>query len=169
MGRTAIAWGSAAAHNLAAYSQSELGFATHFNMYPEVQLPSPNGSLGHTRGQVNCAMARSKALINAGMPVYFVWNRKSHISNGTAKSVGSHSVSNTRCHGISVDDCAKTENLYTAYEAVLRPGTVPGLKTASYAVYRVLCRSQSAIKMPSKVAAGALVFKKSTDLMKQRT
>ena len=111
MGRTAIAWGSAAAHNLAAYSQSELGFATHFNMYPEVQLPSPNGSLGHTRGQVNCAMARSKALINAGMPVYFIWNRKSHISNGTAKSVGSHSVSNTRCHGISVDDCAKTENL----------------------------------------------------------
>ena len=92
-------------------------------MYPEVQLPSPNGSLGHTRGQVNCAMARSKALINAGMPVYFVWNRKSHISNGTAKSVGSHSVSNTRCHGISVDDCAKTENLYTPYEAVRGLGT----------------------------------------------
>ena len=80
MGRTAIAWGSASAHNLAAYSQSELGFATHFNMYPEVQLPSPNGSLGHTRGRVNCAVARSKALINAVMPVYFVWNKKSHIS-----------------------------------------------------------------------------------------
>ena len=110
---------------MAAYSQSELGFATHFNMYPEVQLPSPNGSLVHTRGQVNCAMARSKALINAVMPVYFVWNKKSHISNGTAKSVGSHSVS--------------------------RKETVPGLKTASYAVYRVLCRSQSAIKMPSKL------------------
>ena len=115
---------SASAHNLAAYCQSELGFATHFNMYPEVQLPSPNGSLGHTRGQVNCAMARSKALINAGMPVYFVWNRKSHISNRTAKSVGSHSVSTTRCHGISVDDCAKTENLYRSYEAVLRPELV---------------------------------------------
>jgi hypothetical protein len=125
MCRTAIAWGSASAHNLAAYSHSELGFAT--NMYPEVQLPSPNGSLGHTRGQVNCANARSKALINAGMPVYFVWNRKSHISNGTAKSVGSHSV-------------------------------VPGPRTASYGVYRVLCRSQSALKMPSKVAAGALTF-----------
>ena len=111
-----------------------------------------------TRGQVNCAMARSKALINAGMPVYFVWNRKSHISNGTAKSVGSHSVSNPRCHGISVDDCAKTENLYRSYVAVLRPSTVLGLKTASYDLYRVLCRSQSAIKMPSKVAAGALVF-----------
>ena len=158
MCRTAMAWGSAAAQNIAAYSQSELGFATHFNMYPEVQLPSPNGSLGHTRGQVNCAMARSKALINAGMPVYFVWNRKSHISNGTAKSVGSHSVSNTRCHGISVDDCAKTENLYSAYEAVRGPSMVLGPRTASYALYRVLCRSQSALKMPSKVAAGALVF-----------
>ena len=102
MGRTAIAWGSASAHNLAAYSQSEQGFATNFNMYPEVQLPPPNGSLGHTRGPMNCAMARSKALINAGMPVYFVWNKKSYISNGTEKSVGSDSVSNTRCHGISV-------------------------------------------------------------------
>ena len=70
MGRTTMAWGSAAAQNIAAYSQSELGFATHFNMYPEVQLPSPNGSLGHTRGQVNCAMARSKALIGAVMPVF---------------------------------------------------------------------------------------------------
>ena len=148
---------------MAAYSQSELGFATHFNMYPEVQLPSPNGSLGHTRGQVNCAMARSKALINAGMPVYFVWNRKSHISNGTAKSVGSHSVSNIRCHGISVDDCAKTENLYTAYgqpyEAVRGPGRAGSShRFVSYAVYRVLCRSQSALKMPSKVAAGALIL-----------
>ena len=92
-------------------------------MYPEVQLPSPNGSLGHTRGQVNCAMARSKALINAGMPVYFIWNRKSHISNGTAKSVGSHSVSNTRCHGISVDDCATTKILVWGFDAVSGPGT----------------------------------------------
>ena len=123
MCRTAMAWGSAAAQNIAAYSQSELGFATHFNMYPEVQLPSPNGSLGHTRGQVNCAMARSKALINAGMPVYFIWNRKSHISNGTAKSVGSHSVSNIRCHGISVEDCATTEILVWWFDAVSGPGT----------------------------------------------
>jgi hypothetical protein len=158
MGRTAIAWGSVSAHNLAAFSQSELGFATHFNMYPEVKLPSPNGSLGHTRGQVNCAMARSKAVINEGMPVYFIWNRKSHISNGTAKSVGSHSVSNPRCHGITVDDCAKTENLYSLFEAVPGPGMVPGPRTASNRLYRVLCRSQSAIKMPSKVAAGALVI-----------
>ena len=35
---------------------------------------------------------------------------------------------------------------------------VLGLITASYALYRVLCRSQSAIKMPSKVAAGTLIF-----------
>ena len=64
----------------------------------------------------------------------------------------------TTSDGISVDDCAKTENLYTAYEAVPGPSMVLGPRTASYAVYRVLCRSQSAIKMPSKVAAGALVF-----------
>jgi len=25
-------------------------------MNPEVQLPAPNGSLGHKRSQVNCAM-----------------------------------------------------------------------------------------------------------------
>jgi hypothetical protein len=74
MGRTAIAWGSTVAQNIAAYSHSELGFATHFNMYPEVQLPLPNGSLGHTRGPMNCAMARSEALINAVMPVYVIWN-----------------------------------------------------------------------------------------------
>ena len=127
MCRTAMAWGSAAAQNIAAYSQSELGFATNFNLYPEVQLPSPNGSLGHTRGQVNCAMARSKALINAGMPVYFVWNRKSHISNGTAKSVGSHSVSNTRSSGISVEDCDQTEILVTGFEAHLDRQPVPDM------------------------------------------
>ena len=86
----------------------------------EVQLPSPNGFLGHTRGQVNCAMARSKALINAGMPVYFVWNRKSHIANGTAKSVGSHNVSNSESGGVSVEDCDPTE--------------VPGPETASKAL-----------------------------------
>ena len=136
MGRTAIAWGSAAAHNLAAYSQSELGFATHFNMYPEVQLPSPNGSLGHTRGLVNCAVARSKALINAVMPVYFVWNKKSHISNGTAKSVGSHSVSNIRCHGVSVDDCAPTEIL------------VPGPGTASNRQTSISVVAQSSTETP---------------------
>ena len=124
MCRTAMAWGSAAAQNIAAYSQSELGFATNFNLYPEVQLPSPNGSLGHTRGQVNCAMARSKALINAGMPVYFVWNRKSHISNGTAKSVGSHSVSNTRSSGISVEDSDQIEIhvLVTVFDSSSGPG-----------------------------------------------
>jgi hypothetical protein len=125
-----MAWGSAAAQNIAAYSQSELGFATHFNMYPEVQLPSPNGSLGHTRGQVNCAMARSKALINAGMPVYLVWNRKSHIPNGTANSVGSHSVSNSESGGVSVDDCAPTEILVSAFDVVPGPGTVLGPGTA---------------------------------------
>ena len=111
MGRTVMAWGSIPAHNLATYSQYELGFASNFSIYPGMQLPSPNGSLGHTRGQMNCTKARSKALINAGMPVYFVWNRTSHITNCTAKSVGSHSVSNSESGGVSVDDCATTEIL----------------------------------------------------------
>jgi hypothetical protein len=62
-------------------------------------------------------MVRSKALINAVMPVYFVWYKKTHISNGTAKSVGSHSVSNTRSSGISVEDCDQTEILVTGFDS----------------------------------------------------
>ena len=158
MGRTAIAWGSASAHNLAAYSQSELGFATHFNMYPEVQLPSPNGSLGHTRGLVNCAVARSKALINAVMPVYFVWNKKSHISNGTAKSVGSHSVSNTRSSGISVEDCDQTEILVTRFESSSGPGSPCGPVDVSNLVTSILVHEIQPIKMPLSVAARRSFF-----------
>ena len=148
MCRTAMAWGSAAAQNIAAYSQSELGFATHFNMYPEVQLPSPNGSLGHTRGLVNCAVARSKALINAVMPVYFVWNKKSHISNGTAKSVGSHSVSNTRSSVISVEDCDQTEILVTGFDSSSGPGRLPRPVDASNTVTSILVHEIQPIKMP---------------------
>ena len=48
---------------------------------------------------------------------------KSHISNGTVKSVGSHSVSNIRCHGISVEDCATTKILACRFDAVSGPGT----------------------------------------------
>ena len=147
MGRTAIAWGSASAHNLAAYSQSELGFATHFNMYPEVQLPSPNGSLGHTRGQVNCAMARSKALINAGMPVYFVWNKKSHNSNGTAKSVGSHIVSKSRSSVISVEDCDQAEILVTGFESFSGPGRLPRPVDVSNPVTSILVHEIQPIKI----------------------
>ena len=33
MGRTAVAWGSITAHNLATYSQSELGFSSNFNIF----------------------------------------------------------------------------------------------------------------------------------------
>ena len=147
MCRTAMARGSAAAQNIAAYSQSELGFATHFNMYPEVQLPSPNGSLGHTRGLVNCAVARSKALINAVMPVYFVWNKKSHISNGTAKSVGSHSVSNTRSSGISVEDCDQTEILVTGFDSSSGPGRLPRPVDASNPVTSILVHEIQPIKI----------------------
>ena len=147
MCRTAMAWGSAEAQNIAAYSQSELGFATHFNLYPEVQLPSPNGSLGHTRGLVNCAVARSKALINAGMPVYFVWNKKSHISNGTAKSVGSHSVSNTISSVISVEDCDQTEILVTGFDSSSGPGRLPRPVDASNPVTSILVHEIQPIKI----------------------
>ena len=58
---------------------------------------------------------------------------------------------------ISVGDCAKTENLYSAFEAV--PGPAGYLsRTASYALYRFLCLSQSASKMYDFVAAGASIF-----------
>jgi hypothetical protein len=150
MGRTAIARGSASAHHLAAYAQSELGFATQFNMYPEVQLPSPNGSLGHKRDQVNCAMARSKALINAVMAVNFVWNRKSHISNGTAKSVGSHSVCNTRSSGISVDDCDQNEILVTMhrFDSSSGPAACAEHVDVSNLVTSILFHEIQPIKLP---------------------
>jgi hypothetical protein len=114
-------------------------------MYPEVQLPSPNGSLGHTRGQVNCAMARSKALIYAVMPVYLVWNKNSHIANGTANSVGAHSVSNTRSSGISVDDCDQTE---IRFESSSGPAACAGHVDVSNPVTSILVHEIQPIKMP---------------------
>jgi hypothetical protein len=117
-------------------------------MYPEVQLPSPNGSLGHTRDQVNCAMARSKALINVVMPVYFVWNRKSHISNETAKSVGAHSVSNTRSSGISVEDCDQNEILVTGFENSSGPAACARPVDVSNPVTCILVHEIQQIKMP---------------------
>jgi hypothetical protein len=161
MGRSAVAWRSITAHNLATYSQSELGFASNFNIYPGVQLPPPNGSLGYTRGQMNCAMARWKALINAVMPVYFAWNEKSHIPNGTAKSVESHSLSNSESGGVSVDDCAKTEILVCLFDAVPGPGTVPGPETASNRQTSISVMTTEPIKTPLKVAFSALKFSKS--------
>jgi hypothetical protein len=130
-------------------------------MYPEVQLPSPNGSLGHTRGLVNCAVARSKALINAVMPVYFVWNKKLHISYGTAKSVESHSLSKSESGGVSVDDCAPTEIRVSAFDAVPGPGTVPGPGIASNAETSISVMPTEPIKIPLKVAFSALTFSKS--------
>ena len=116
-------------------------------MYPEVQLPSPNGSLGHTRGQVNCAMARSKALINAAMPVYFVWNKKSHNSNGTAKSVGSHIVSKSRSSVISVEDCDQAEILVTGFESFSGPGRLPRPVDVSNPVTSILVHEIQPIKI----------------------
>ena len=51
----------------------------------------------------------------------------------------------TTSDGISVDDCAKTENLYRMDEAVLGPFLS---RTGSSILYRFPCLSQSASKMP---------------------
>ena len=67
-------------------------------------------------------------------------------------------VSDAVQHLHSVDDCAKTENLYSAFEAVLGPAGCFLSRTASYALYRFRCLSQSASKMYDFVAAGALIF-----------
>ena len=63
-------------------------------------------------------------------------------------------VSDVVQHLHSVDDCAKTENLYSVLEAVLGPAGC----TASSTLYRFLCLSQSASKMYDFVAAGAPFF-----------
>jgi hypothetical protein len=52
-------------------------------------------------------------------------SRTSHIPNGTANSVGSHSVSNSESGGVSVDDCATTEILVSAFDAVSGPQNQP--------------------------------------------
>ena len=54
----------------------------------------------------------------------------------------------TTSDGISVDDCAKTENLYSPFEAVPGPAGCYLSRTAKSGLYRFLCLSQSASKMP---------------------
>ena len=96
MRRSAGARGAVAAHKVAAPTPSEQGVASNGSMNPDVQLPAPNGSLGHTRGQANCATARWKVLINTTVPVHSACNDTPHNSDGTAEAVGSHNVSNTK-------------------------------------------------------------------------
>ena len=67
-------------------------------------------------------------------------------------------VSDVVQHLHSVDDCAKTENLYSLLEAVLGPAGCFLSRTASSKLYRFLCLSQSASKMYDFVAAGAPFF-----------
>ena len=61
-----------------------------------------------------------------------------------------------RC--ISVEKCAQTENLYWSFKAV--PG--PVARTASNDQYAISVWAQSAFKMHTQVAAGALIFFKSS-------
>ena len=70
-------------------------------------------------------------------------------------------MSNIRCHGISVEDCATTEILVWAFDAVSGPGTVPGPETASKAQTSISVMTTEPIKMPLKVAFSALKFSKS--------
>ena len=57
-------------------------------------------------------------------------------------------VSDVVQHLHSVDDCAKTENLYSLLEAVPGPAGCFLSRTASSTLYRFRCLSQSASKMP---------------------
>ena len=59
-----------------------------------------------------------------------------------------YEVSDVVQHLHSVDDCAKTENLYRMFEAVPGPAGCFLSRTGSSILYRFLCLSQSASKMP---------------------
>ena len=58
----------------------------------------------------------------------------------------------------SVDDCAKSEIAYCPYGPVRGPGTTFQPRTGPYGQYAISDLSQSAFKMHTQVAAGALIF-----------
>ena len=58
---------------------------------------------------------------------------------------------------VSVEKCAQTENLYCLFKAVPGPGRFL-YRTASNRQYAISDLSQSAFKMHTQVAAGALIF-----------
>ena len=57
-------------------------------------------------------------------------------------------VSDVVQHLHSVDDCAKTENLYWSFKAVSGPAAIFLSRTASNDQYRLSVWAQSASKMP---------------------
>ena len=61
-----------------------------------------------------------------------------------------------RC--ISVEDCAKSEIAVSAYGPVRGPGMTFQPRTGPYAETAISDLSQSAFKMHTQVAAGALIF-----------
>ena len=61
-----------------------------------------------------------------------------------------------RC--ISVEDCAKSEIACSAYGPVRGPGMTFQPRTGPYAEHAISDLSQSAFKMHTQVAAGALIF-----------
>jgi hypothetical protein len=72
-----MARGSAAAQNIAAYSQPELVFATHFNMYPEGQL-----ALSTVRWQKMFRMRVNKATIGQWSAKYIAGMRAAACGGG---------------------------------------------------------------------------------------
>ena len=61
-----------------------------------------------------------------------------------------------RC--ISVENCAQTEIAYFPYGPVRGPSTIFQPRTGPYGQYAISDLSQSAFKMHTQVAAGALIF-----------
>ena len=59
---------------------------------------------------------------------------------------------------VSVDDCAQTEIACYPYGPVRGPGTIFQPRTGPYGQYAISDLSQSAFKMHTQVAAGALIF-----------
>ena len=61
-------------------------------------------------------------------------------------------------HLRAVDDCAKSEIAYCPYGPVRGPSTTFQPRTGPYGQYAISDLSQSAFKMHTQVAAGALIF-----------
>ena len=78
-------------------------------------------------------------------------------------------VSNIRCHGISVEDCATTEILVCLFDAISGPGTVPGPEIASNRQTSISVMTTEPIKIPLKVAFSALILSKSASLTRSQS
>ena len=67
-------------------------------------------------------------------------------------------MSNSESGGVSVDDCATTEILVCLFDAVSRPGTVPGPEISSNRETSISVMTTEPIKIPLEVAFSALIL-----------